>query len=57
MTRQSLALIVITAIGTAAGMQTLGCGGAARSARSIAAEKVYVPPGEVAFVIIQTEDK
>jgi nitrous-oxide reductase len=42
---RTTAIILATAFGTAAALQMTGCG-AARSARSAAAEKVYVAPGE-----------
>src|SRR5262245_36812501 len=44
--RHPLILVVATIIATIAVIQTLGCG-VTRSARSIAAEKVYVAPGEL----------
>ena len=46
MKRHPLILIAATVVATLAGVHTFGCG-AARSARSLAAEKVYVPPGEL----------
>jgi len=46
MRRHPLLLVVATALATLAGAQTLGCG-ASRSARSVAAEKMYVAPGEL----------
>lgn len=45
MTRNILALILVAIVGTVALTQTLGCG-TSGSARSRAAEDVYVPPGE-----------
>ncbi len=45
--RHPIALVVVTVAATLAVVQTLGCGASARSARSFAAEKVYVPPGEL----------
>ncbi|MCC7416208.1 MAG: cupredoxin domain-containing protein [Acidobacteria bacterium] len=46
MKRHPVLLVAASVIATVIGVQTLGCG-AARSARSIAAEQVYVPPGEL----------
>src|SRR5262245_28232659 len=46
MKRHPFVLITLTAIVTIAAVQMLGCG-ASRSARSLAAEKVYVAPGEL----------
>jgi nitrous-oxide reductase len=46
MKRHPLALIVVTVLATLGAVHTFGCG-ATRSARSLAAEKVYVPPGEL----------
>jgi nitrous-oxide reductase len=43
---KSFILVFAAAVGTVAAMRTLGCG-STRSARAIAAEKVYVPPGEL----------
>jgi hypothetical protein len=45
MNRKSTVLVLLAVVGTIAFMRTVGCG-TARSARSVAAEKVYVPPGE-----------
>jgi nitrous-oxide reductase len=45
MTRHPLLLIAATAVATAIAVHSLGCG-AARSARSLAAEQIYVAPGE-----------
>jgi nitrous-oxide reductase len=42
---KSLALVLAAVIGTIGVMRSLGCG-TARSARAVAAEKVYVAPGE-----------
>src|SRR5262245_429924 len=47
MKRHPLLLIAVTAIATLGAAQTLGCGATARSARSLAADKVYVAPGEL----------
>src|SRR5215467_6745301 len=44
--RHPVILVAITAVTTLALVQMLGCG-ATRSARTIAAEKVYVAPGEL----------
>src|SRR5215510_7451210 len=44
--RHPLILVAVTVAATLAIVQTLGCG-ATRSARSIAAEKIYVAPGEL----------
>jgi nitrous-oxide reductase len=46
MKRHSLVLVALTVIATIGAGQALGCG-ATRSARSLAAEKVYVAPGEL----------
>ena len=46
MKRHPLILIVLTAVATLGVAHTMGCG-ATRSARSLAAEKVYVAPGEL----------
>src|SRR5262245_36455452 len=46
MKRHPFVLITLTAIVTIAAVHTLGCG-ASRSARSLAAEKIYVGPGEL----------
>src|SRR6266496_5486308 len=46
MKRQPLILVAATVVATLAVMHTMGCG-ATRSARSLAAEKVYVAPGEL----------
>src|SRR3954463_16491075 len=46
MKRHRFILIVVTAAATLGAVQMLGCG-ATRSARSLAAEKVYVAPGEL----------
>jgi nitrous-oxide reductase len=46
MKRHPLLLIAVTVVATLAAVQTLGCG-ASRSARSLAADKVYVAPGEL----------
>ncbi len=46
MKRHPLLLIAVTSIATLAAAQMLGCG-ASRSARSLAADKVYVAPGEL----------
>jgi nitrous-oxide reductase len=43
--RHPFMLVLVTVAATLAAAHTLGCG-AARSARSVAADKVYVPPGE-----------
>src|SRR4030095_16022855 len=43
--RHPFILVLVTVAATLAAAHTLGCG-AARSARSVAADKVYVPPGE-----------
>ena len=45
MKSKSILLVLVAVISTVAAMRTLGCG-TARSARAVAAEKVYVPPGE-----------
>src|SRR5215831_6229358 len=45
MKTKSIVLVFAAVVSTVAAMRTLGCG-SARSARSLAAEKVYVPPGE-----------
>jgi len=45
MNRKSTLLILLAVAGTVAFMRTVGCG-SARTARSAAAEKVYVAPGE-----------
>jgi nitrous-oxide reductase len=42
---KSIVLVFAAVVSTVAAMRTLGCG-TSRSARSLAAEKVYVPPGE-----------
>jgi nitrous-oxide reductase len=44
--RHPLLLVAATVVATLAAFQTLGCG-ATRSARSLAADKVYVAPGEL----------
>jgi len=44
--RHPFILVLVTVAATLAAVQTLGCG-AARSARSIAADKIYVAPGEL----------
>lgn len=44
--RHPIILVLVTVVATLASVHTLGCG-AARSARSIAADKIYVPPGEL----------
>ena len=46
MRRHPLILVAVTIVATLGAAQTFGCG-ATRSARSLAAEKVYVPPGEL----------
>jgi len=46
MKRHPLILVVVTAVATLAAAHTLGCG-ATRTSRSLAAEKVYVAPGEL----------
>jgi nitrous-oxide reductase len=46
MKRHPFILVAVTIAATLAGVQTLGCG-ASRSARSLAADKVYVAPGEL----------
>jgi nitrous-oxide reductase len=46
MKRHPFVLIAVTVVATLAAVHTLGCG-AARSARSLAAEKIYVAPGEL----------
>src|SRR6478609_2486024 len=46
MKRHPLILVVVTAVATLAAAHMLGCG-ATRTSRSLAAEKVYVPPGEL----------
>jgi nitrous-oxide reductase len=46
MKRHPFLLIAVTIAATLAAVQTLGCG-ASRSARSLAADKVYVAPGEL----------
>ncbi|HMF08937.1 MAG TPA: TAT-dependent nitrous-oxide reductase, partial [Thermoanaerobaculia bacterium] len=45
MKTKSIFLVFAAVVSTVAAMRTLGCG-TSRSARSVAAEKVYVPPGE-----------
>jgi nitrous-oxide reductase len=45
MNRKSTVMVLLAVVGTVAFMRTVGCG-TARSARSVAAEKVYVAPGE-----------
>ncbi len=45
MKRHPFILIALSVVTTLAAVHTLGCG-AARSARSLAADKVYVAPGE-----------
>ena len=46
MKRHPFALIAVTVVATLGAVHTLGCG-ASRSARTLAAEKVYVAPGEL----------
>jgi nitrous-oxide reductase len=46
MKRHPYILIAVTVVATLASVHTLGCG-ATRSARSVAADKVYVAPGEL----------
>src|SRR5437868_14305934 len=46
MKRHPLLLIAVTMVATLGAAQMLGCG-ATRSARSLAADKVYVAPGEL----------
>src|SRR5450759_713477 len=46
MKRHYTILILVTVAATIALMRVVGCG-TSRSARAIAAEKVYVPPGEL----------
>jgi len=46
MKRHPFALIAVTVVATLGAVHTLGCG-ASRSARALAAEKVYVAPGEL----------
>ena len=46
MKRQPFVLVVVTVVATIAATHLLGCG-ASRSARSLAADKVYVAPGEL----------
>ena len=46
MRHHPLILVAVTIVATLGAAQTFGCG-ATRSARSLAAEKVYVPPGEL----------
>ena len=46
MKRHPFLLVAATVIATLAAVHTMGCG-ASRSARSLAAEKVYVAPGEL----------
>jgi len=46
MKRHPVMLIAVTVVATLAPVHSFGCG-ATRSARSLAAEKIYVPPGEL----------
>src|SRR6185503_19590889 len=46
MKRHPLVIVVLTVAATLGAVQIFGCG-ASRSAKSLAAEKVYVPPGEL----------
>jgi nitrous-oxide reductase len=46
MKRHPLVVVVFTVAATLGAVQVFGCG-ASRSAKSLAAEKVYVPPGEL----------
>lgn len=46
MKRHPVLLIAVSVIATLAAVHTLGCG-ASRSARSVAADKIYVAPGEL----------
>jgi nitrous-oxide reductase len=47
MKRHPLLLITLSVATTLGAIQLLGCGGATRSARSLAADKIYVAPGEL----------